>query len=102
MLRDGRSGTLVLRPGEGRLLRGDEQVPLTLTEFRLLCELAEAHGQVLSRRQLLERVWAHGFFGDERLVDVHIRRLRIKVEPEPSNPRFVVMVRGLGYRLETH
>jgi DNA-binding response OmpR family regulator len=93
-------GALVLRPAEGRLLRGEDEVHLTLTEFRLLCELAEAQGQVLSRRQLLERVWDEGFFGDERLVDVHVRRLRTKVESDPGNPQIVVTVRGLGYRLE--
>jgi DNA-binding response OmpR family regulator len=53
------------------------------------------------RRQLLERVWDHSFFGDERLVDVHVRRLRTKIEEDPGRPRVVVTVRGLGYRLET-
>ena len=74
--------------------------PLTLTEFRLLCELAAAPGRVFSRQALLERVWDHGFFGDERIVDVHVRRLRTKVERDPSAPRLVVTVRGLGYRLD--
>lgn len=101
LLADADGGPLVLRPAEGRVLRGGEQVHLTLTEFRLLCELADAQGQVLSRRQLLERVWDHGFFGDERLVDVHVRRLRTKIEPDPGTPQVVVTVRGLGYRLET-
>jgi DNA-binding response OmpR family regulator len=54
----------------------------------------------MSRQQLLERVWDHGFFGDERLVDVHIRRLRTKIEHDPGNPRIVITVRGLGYRLD--
>jgi len=102
VLSDDADGLVVLRPTEGRVLRDGEQLPLTRTEFHLLCELAEAHGQVLSRRQLLERVWEHGFFGDERLVDVHIRRLRRKVEINPSDPRLIVTVRGLGYRLESH
>jgi DNA-binding response OmpR family regulator len=101
VLAEGPGGPLVLRVGEGRLLRGEEQIHLTLTEFRLLCELADARGQVLSRRQLLERVWDHSFFGDERLVDVHVRRLRTKIEEDPGRPRVVVTVRGLGYRLET-
>ena len=57
-------------------------------------------GRVFSRQALLERVWEHGFFGDERIVDVHIRRLRTKVELDPSAPRIVVTVRGLGYRLD--
>ncbi|MGY1688939.1 response regulator [Geodermatophilus sp. SYSU D01105] len=91
---------LVLREMRGTVHRGDRQLPLTLTEFRLLCELAAAPGRVFSRQALLERVWAHGFFGDERIVDVHIRRLRTKVELDPGAPRIVVTVRGLGYRLD--
>ena len=91
---------LVLRPERGTVHRGEEQLPLTLTEFRLLCELAASAGRVLSRQALLERVWEHGFFGDERLVDVHVRRLRTKVERDPSAPTLVVTVRGLGYRLD--
>jgi DNA-binding response OmpR family regulator len=91
---------LVLREAAGTVHRGGEQVPLTLTEFRLLCELASAPGRVFSRQVLLERVWEHGFFGDERIVDVHIRRLRTKVERDPGAPRVVVTVRGLGYRLD--
>ena len=53
-----------------------------------------------SREVLLERVWGYGYFGDGRLVDVHVRRLRTKVEPDPANPRHVVTVRGLGYKLQ--
>ena len=91
---------LVLREAGGTVHRGDELLPLTLTEFRLLCELAAAPGRVFSRQALLERVWQHGFFGDERLVDVHVRRLRTKIERDPGAPRVVVTVRGLGYRLD--
>jgi DNA-binding response OmpR family regulator len=91
---------LVLSPGAGWLRRGDTPIHLTLTEFRLLVELADAGGRVLSRAQLLERVWDHGFFGDERLVDVHVRRLRTKIEADPADPQLLVTVRGLGYRLD--
>ncbi|MVU83890.1 response regulator [Nocardia sp. ET3-3] len=91
---------LVLSPDGGVVRRGDEQIPLTITEFRLLCELAANPGRVLSRTLLLERAWDEGFFGDERLVDVHIRRLRTKIESDSSDPRIVVTVRGLGYRLD--
>ncbi|MCZ2826315.1 MULTISPECIES: response regulator transcription factor [unclassified Modestobacter] len=91
---------LVLRPDRGTVHRGTDQLHLTLTEFRLLCELAASPGRVLSRQALLERVWEHGFFGDERLVDVHVRRLRTKVERDPGAPTLVVTVRGLGYRLD--
>jgi len=91
---------LVLNEARGTVHRGDTQVPLTLTEFRLLCELAASPGRVFSRQALLERVWEHGFFGDERIVDVHVRRLRTKVETDPSAPQLVITVRGLGYRLD--
>ncbi|MGH8969281.1 MAG: winged helix-turn-helix domain-containing protein [Actinomycetes bacterium] len=91
---------LVLAPVEGTLRRGGVPVHLTLTEFRLLGVLAEAPRQVFSRRALLERVWDHGYFGDERLVDVHISRLRSKVERDPAQPAVIVTVRGMGYRLD--
>jgi DNA-binding response OmpR family regulator len=91
---------LVLREQRGTVHRGADQLPLTVTEFRLLSELAAAPGRVLSRQELLERVWQHGFFGDERIVDVHVRRLRTKDELDPGAPRLVVTVRGLGYRLD--
>jgi len=74
-------------------------VHLTRTEFRLLCELAEQSGRVLSRQQLLDRVWGYEVYGDERLVDVHMGRLRRKVERDPANPTHLVTVRGLGYKL---
>jgi DNA-binding response OmpR family regulator len=76
-----------------------EELRLTKTEFRLLCELAENRGLVLSREQLLERVWGYDYFGDPRLVDSHIRRLRTKIEDDPSDPQVLVTVRGLGYKL---
>ncbi len=92
-------GDLEIIPGEGVVRRNGEEVHLTKTEFRLLCELATIPGQVISREQLLERVWGYGYFGDGRLVDVHIRRLRTKVESDPAHPRHVVTVRGMGYKL---
>jgi len=94
-------GDLELIPDEGKVLRDGSEVHLTKTEFRLLCELAESPGKVLSREALLDKVWGYDYFGDGRLVDVHVRRLRTKVEADPANPRHVVTVRGLGYRLQT-
>jgi DNA-binding response OmpR family regulator len=94
-------GDLELIPDEGKVLRDGIEVHLTKTEFRLLCELAESPGKVLSREALLDKVWGYDYFGDGRLVDVHVRRLRTKVEADPANPRHVVTVRGLGYRLQT-
>jgi DNA-binding response OmpR family regulator len=94
-------GELELSPEEGKVTRSGEEIHLTKTEFRLLCELAENAGKVFSRESLLDRVWGYDYFGDGRLVDVHIRRLRTKIEMDPANPRYVVTVRGLGYRLQT-
>lgn len=94
------SAPLELAQDRGTARRGDEDLHLTLTEFRLLCELAEDAGRVVSRAALLERVWGGEFFGDERIVDVHVRRLRKKIERDPSAPRIIVTVRGLGYRLD--
>ncbi len=96
-----RFGDLELVPSEGVVTRDGEQVHLTKTEFRLLVELANSPGKVFSREDLLEKVWGHGVFGDGRLVDVHVRRLRTKVETDPANPSHVVTVRGLGYKLQT-
>jgi DNA-binding response OmpR family regulator len=98
---DRQEGPLVLDIGAGRVRRGRVDVHLTVTEFRLLRELASPAGRVLSRQALLESVWDRGFFGDERIVDVHVRRLRTKIEPDAGQPRIVVTVRGLGYRLDT-
>jgi DNA-binding response OmpR family regulator len=95
-----RFGELEIIPDEGVVRRNGQDVHLTKTEFRLLVELASSPGRVFSREVLLERVWGYGYFGDGRLVDVHIRRLRTKVENDPANPRHVVTVRGLGYKLQ--
>jgi DNA-binding response OmpR family regulator len=92
-------GDVEIRPDEGIVRRNGEEVHCTRTEFRLLCELATNPGKVLSREQLLDRVWGYDYFGDGRLVDVHIRRLRTKIEPDPANPRHILTVRGMGYKL---
>ena len=93
-------GDLEILPAEGVVTRAGEQIHLTKTEFRLLVELANSPGKILSREDLLERVWGHGYLADSRLVDVHVRRLRTKVEADAANPRYVVTVRGLGYKLQ--
>ncbi len=92
-------GDVEVRPDEGTVRRASQEVHCTRTEFRLLCELAANPGKVLSREQLLDRVWGYDYFGDGRLVDVHIRRLRTKIEPDPANPRHILTVRGMGYKL---
>ena len=75
------------------------EVALTKTEYRLLVEFADHPGMVLSRDQLLERVWGYEYLGDSRLVDAHVLRLRVKVETQPDEPTMIVTVRGMGYRL---
>ncbi|MGX4654014.1 response regulator transcription factor [Micromonospora sp. SCSIO 07396] len=92
-------GALEISPEAGEVRRSGRPVPVTRTEFRLLCELAEHAGRVLSRQQLLSRVWGYET-GDERLVDVHVGRLRQKIEADPANPRHLVTLRGLGYKLQ--
>ena len=80
---------------EGR--KQDRILRLTKTEYRLLCKLAACPGQVITREQLLLRVWGYDYFGDTRLLDVYIRRLRAKMGDEPSDPRLITTVRGVGY-----
>jgi two-component system response regulator RegX3 len=77
------------------------QVPLPLKEFDLLELLLRNAGRVLTRGQLIDRVWGADYVGDTKTLDVHVKRLRAKIEPDPSNPRFLVTVRGLGYKFET-
>jgi len=92
-------GDVELRREQGIVLKAGREVSLTKTEYRLLCEFADHAGAVLSRDQLLERVWGYEYLGDSRLVDAHVRRLRVKIEDHPDEPRLIVTVRGLGYRL---
>lgn len=93
-------GDIEVIPAAGTVRVAGDEVSLTKTEFKLLCEFAANPGRMLTRETLLERVWGYGYFGDGRLVDVHVRRLRTKVETDPTHPRHLVTVRGLGYKLE--
>ncbi len=77
---------------------GGTAVSLSALEFDVLTALADAPGRVFSRRQLLERVWGYDFFGDERVVDVHIRSLRARLGDDAANPRLIATVRGVGYK----
>jgi two-component system alkaline phosphatase synthesis response regulator PhoP len=86
---------------EARQARKDDQpIDLTSTEFDILHALARHPGRVLSREQLIEHVWGYDYYGDERVVDVHIGRLRKKIEDDPDHPALIVTVRGAGYRFE--
>jgi DNA-binding response OmpR family regulator len=96
-----RFGDIELRREQGIVLKGGEELSLTKTEFRLLCEFADHAGAVLSRDQLLERVWGYEYLGDSRLVDAHVRRLRVKIEEHADDPKLIVTARGIGYRLMT-
>ncbi|HET7487576.1 MAG TPA: response regulator transcription factor [Acidimicrobiales bacterium] len=95
-----RFGKIEIEREAGVVRKSGSPVPLTKTEFLLLCELASQPGKVLSREALLDKVWGYDYFGDSRLVDVHVRRLRAKVEDDPANPTHVLTVRGLGYKLQ--
>lgn len=92
-------GDVEIRREQGIVLKGGAELNLTKTEFRLMCEFADHAGAVLSRDQLLERVWGYEYLGDSRLVDAHVRRLRLKVEDHPDDPKLIVTARGIGYRL---
>jgi two-component system response regulator RegX3 len=78
-----------------------DAVPMPLKEFDLLELLLRNAGRVLTRGQLIDRVWGADYVGDTKTLDVHVKRLRAKIEPDPSNPRHLVTVRGLGYKFET-
>ena len=83
------------------LLRDGQRIPLRPKEFALLSELAREPGVVRGRRELLDRVWGVDTVVDPRTLDVHIRRLRLKIEPTPERPAHLITVRGVGYRLDT-
>jgi two-component system response regulator RegX3 len=77
-----------------------ETVALPLKEFDLLEFLLRNAGRVLTRGQLIDRVWGSDYVGDTKTLDVHVKRLRAKLEPDPANPKYLLTVRGLGYKLE--
>ncbi len=93
-----RSGDLEADPLQRRVILGEKSLQLKPKEFDLLVYLMQQKGRVLTRDQLLEKVWGYTFGGDTRTVDVHIRWLREKIEEEPSAPRRLETVRGVGYR----
>jgi two-component system response regulator RegX3 len=96
-----RVGDVALDPERHEVMIRGEQVNLPLKEFELLGLLLENAGRVLTRETLIDRVWGADYVGDTKTLDVHIKRLRAKVEAEPSNPTRIVTIRGLGYKYET-
>lgn len=93
-----RIGDLTVDVSGHEVCRGDEVIALTPLEFELLVALASKPQQVFSREMLLEQVWGYHYKADTRLVNVHVQRLRAKVERDPDNPKIVTTVRGVGYR----
>jgi two-component system response regulator MtrA len=93
-----RIGDLVLDVAGHEVRRGETRINLTPLEFDLLLALASKPQQVFTREMLLEQVWGYHYKADTRLVNVHVQRLRAKVEDDPDNPRIVMTVRGVGYR----
>ncbi|MFT7607751.1 MAG: DNA-binding response OmpR family regulator [Candidatus Aldehydirespiratoraceae bacterium] len=93
-------GELSINVEEGTVERAGLRRDLTRTEFLLLCALVENERRILSRDQLLSTVWGYDYYGDSRIVDAHIRRLRKKIEVDPANPEYVMTVRGLGYKFD--
>ena len=92
-------GELEIVPEAASVTKNGQPVHLTKTEFKLLLALASRPNQVFTRELLLQQVWEYDYFGDSRLVDVHVRRLRSKIEDDPRNPKLVQTVRGLGYKV---
>ena len=91
-------GDLVIDVAGQGVKRGDVNIPLTVLEFKLLVTLAKRPWQVFSREALLEEVWEYQHSADTRLVNVHVQRLRAKIEVDPEHPEIVVTVRGVGYK----
>ena len=91
-------GDIVVDSAGHEVRRGDTRINLTPLEFDLLLALASKPQQVFTREMLLEQVWGYHYKADTRLVNVHVQRLRAKVEHDPDNPRIVMTVRGVGYR----
>ncbi len=93
-----RIGDLMISVAAHSVKRGEEHINLTPLEFDLLLALAKRPNQVFSREELLDEVWGYRNAADTRLVNVHVQRLRAKVEKDPENPEIVITVRGIGYR----
>jgi two-component system response regulator RegX3 len=93
-------GAIALDPEQHRVLVDGVDVSMPLKEFELLHLLLVNAGRVLPRETLIDRVWGTDYVGDTKTLDVHIKRLRAKIEPDPSQPTRIVTIRGLGYKFE--
>jgi DNA-binding response OmpR family regulator len=93
-------GELTINPAKREVCLNGEPIQLRAKEYDLLVELARRPGVVFSREKLLQDVWGYDFYGDSGTIDVHVRRLRAKLNDDSSNPRFIETVWGVGYRLK--
>ena len=91
-------GAVLLDPEAHRVTADGEELTLPLKEFELLHLLLANAGRVLPRETLIDRIWGHDYVGDTKTLDVHIKRLRSKLEADPSNPVLITTIRGLGYK----
>ena len=95
-------GDITIDPNRHEVFKGDTQITLPLKEFELLLLLMRNAGQVLTRGILIDHIWGVDYYGDMKTLDVHIRRIRAKIETDPSNPKRILTIRGLGYKTPTH
>ena len=93
-------GPVKLNIGKHQVSVNGNPISLPLKEFELLEFLMRNSGRVLTRSQLIDRVWGGDYYGDTKTLDVHIKRLRAKIEMDPANPVLIQTIRGLGYKLE--
>jgi two-component system response regulator RegX3 len=93
-------GDVRLDPERHEVFVRDEKVSFPLKEFELLEQLLDNAGRVLTRDTLIDRVWGHDYVGDTKTLDVHVKRLRAKIESDPANPTRIITIRGLGYKYE--
>lgn len=93
-------GDIVMRVGQHQVIVRSESVFFPLKEFELLEYLMQNKGRVLTRHQLIDRIWGADYVGDTKTLDVHVKRVRAKIEEEPSRPKYLSTVRGLGYKID--
>jgi two-component system response regulator RegX3 len=95
------AGPVVIDVERHQVSINGENIALPLKEFELLEFLVRNSGRVLTRTQLIDRVWGSDYFGDTKTLDVHVKRLRAKIEKDPANPVYIQTIRGLGYKFES-
>jgi two-component system response regulator RegX3 len=96
-----KAGPVVMDLDRHTVTVNGEPIQMPLKEFELLELLIENVNRVLTRGQIIDRVWGSNYFGDTKTLDVHVKRVRSKIEEDPSRPRHLITVRGLGYKFET-